>query len=720
MKILLKKKALQTCFFFAAVLFSVCVPIDFVHAATITAPANNLGLVGYWSFNEGAGTTATDFSGNGNEGTLQSSPTWIAGKYGNALNFTGSNSVDLTDQDYFSPSVTDMTISIWARVPVNASSAGNGGSGNTGRNMLAKGVSSPVAQWEWTLENDRNTKFCFSAYTLAGTGRGAVCVDRTMNDGLWHHYLITINDGVEDVVYIDNVEVASITSFSGSMGNGSKEVQIGRRGDGNYFIGDIDEVRIFNRVLSDAEISRLYQAGIVQVKSVNKNGLVGAWNFDEGRGTQAGDISVNGYSGTLNGNTSWVAGRRGTALNFDGNGDYVNLGAPSGLAGLQVPVTITGWFKLSSSGSFRTVYGAYLATSAGRLWSMVRIDSGVLKYYTTISSGSIQSYGTFTPTVGEWHFFSVTVSGSVSSPTISITLDDQTQSSSLAALSSTPNTSVDIYIGGNQSHPTTEGFVGTIDDIKVYNRALSDDEVQGIYKSSATTINTNTTSGSSLESGLVGYWSFNGADLTDKVYDRSGQDNNGTVVGGATSSVKTIGKVGQGVLFDGVNDYITAGTSNTLNASSSITLAVWVKSTFNFSSQTNKMLPIISRMQTSSPYKGYEIGIGGNYLSSDNKAYFHLGGSYSSNVLIGTTSINDGEWHLLVGTYDGTNASIYVDGVAQNSGARTNNLDISGEPFDMGANYNRTAFFTGSGDEMRVYNRALSADEVTQLYNAGK
>ncbi len=55
------------------------------HAAKFSLAPNNLGLVGYWSFNEGGGSIAHDFSGNGNSGTLQSSPTWVNGKRGKAL-----------------------------------------------------------------------------------------------------------------------------------------------------------------------------------------------------------------------------------------------------------------------------------------------------------------------------------------------------------------------------------------------------------------------------------------------------------------------------------------------------------------------------------------------------------------------------------------------------------------------------------------------------------
>src|SRR3989338_8998500 len=60
-------------------------------AAILGKPPNNLGLVNYWSLNEGTGTVATDASGTGNTGTLTGGPTWVTGKYGSAVSFDGTD-----------------------------------------------------------------------------------------------------------------------------------------------------------------------------------------------------------------------------------------------------------------------------------------------------------------------------------------------------------------------------------------------------------------------------------------------------------------------------------------------------------------------------------------------------------------------------------------------------------------------------------------------------
>lgn len=100
---------------------------------------------------------------------------------------------------------------------------------------------------------------------------------------------------------------------------------------------------------------------------------------------------------------------------------------------------------------------------------------------------------------------------------------------------------------GSYNNGTT-AWGGRLDDIRVNNRALSASQVAALYQSGAVRMNTssvNLQSGSSLTSGLVGLWAFDGADTTDKLYDGSGQGNSAYFYNGATSSAKTIGKLGR-------------------------------------------------------------------------------------------------------------------------------------------------------------------------------
>ena len=102
------------------------------HASVIQRQPNNLGLVGYWSFDEGTSTKATDFSGNGNTGTLTCAdpgcfvPAWTAGKHGKALSFDGtSNYVYAGTNDALVPEGQPVTMSAW----IYPRSAGEGNFG---------------------------------------------------------------------------------------------------------------------------------------------------------------------------------------------------------------------------------------------------------------------------------------------------------------------------------------------------------------------------------------------------------------------------------------------------------------------------------------------------------------------------------------------------------------------------------------------------------------
>ncbi|MFH0923908.1 MAG: LamG domain-containing protein, partial [Candidatus Falkowbacteria bacterium] len=87
-----------------------------------------------------------------------------------------------------------------------------------------------------------------------------------------------------------------------------------------------------------------------------------------------------------------------------------------------------------------------------------------------------------------------------------------------------------------------------------------------------------------------------------------------------------------------------------------------------------------------------------------------------------TTDINDSQWHHIVGSYDGTSMKIYIDGNLEDTNTDfSGNLPTNDGNVRIGADYQPTPdnFFSGLIDEARIYNRALSADEIGELYRVG-
>jgi hypothetical protein len=220
--------------------------------------------------------------------------------------------------------------------------------------------------------------------------------------------------------------------------------------------------------------------------------------------------------------------------------------------------------------------------------------------------------------------------------------------------------------------------------------------------------------GSSLANELTGYWSFNGPDVTDKVYDRSGQGNNGYTDGSvATSSMKTQGKLGQALQFNGSSNYIVVPSSSSIN-SSDFTVAGW----FKFDTVNGTYRTMVAKW-----YTGVEQQFT-LQLNTDNKIGWWTGnGSTGGDVVESVTTPVAGKWYFVAATISGTSKKLYINGALDNSGTGTA-IGANSVPLTIGSKWNSGGsyfeFFPGPIDEVRTYNRALSASEVQQLYNLGR
>lgn len=212
-------------------------------------------------------------------------------------------------------------------------------------------------------------------------------------------------------------------------------------------------------------------------------GLVGFWPLTEGGGQTVLDLSPWRNDGRGVNSPTWNVGRYGKAAAFSGpNGassQNYNVGARAILGELQLPMTITAWIYPTSSSGFQPIVAQYGQFTAGQLIKMLRTDTGTLKYYCTSNSGTFQAVGTLVPSLNVWSFVSVSLWGSLSSPSIRIRLNASTESPSLVALRSSITSTITTRIGSHENsmfHSGNEGFNGRLQNIRIWNRTLTQGE----------------------------------------------------------------------------------------------------------------------------------------------------------------------------------------------------------------------------------------------------
>ena len=218
--------------------------------------------------------------------------------------------------------------------------------------------------------------------------------------------------------------------------------------------------------------------------SIVMDGLI--FNIDAGnsRSYSGTGLTVNGLvsgiGGTLVNGVGFTSTNQGSFV-FDGSNDYINLGNPTVLQGLQLNMTISCWFNRQAFTNSATLYSDYADVGGIKLTSLLRIDNNLLAYYTSAPNNGFQNVYPATITSGIWYFVSVAVSGTVSSPIANIFLNGTTYTFNLGALNSTPFTGAIHCIGGNINIGTNEYFNGNIPQLQIYNRALSAQEVLQNY-----------------------------------------------------------------------------------------------------------------------------------------------------------------------------------------------------------------------------------------------
>jgi hypothetical protein len=430
------------------------------------------------------------------------------------------------------------------------------------------------------------------------------------------------------------------------------------------------------------------------------SGLISWW---PGEGN-ADDI-VDSNPGTVHGAT-YTTGKVGQAFSFDGVDDYV---VNPGYSTMPFPKSFSFWFYAKDSTNYRPMIreagGALIRTQDGanrlEVWSLVGLSESPAYYATPTQIFNLN----------EWNQVVVTLDSLTSG---TIYLNGVAETLSFSSVSTRAPYDSGIQIGkGDQRY-----FNGYIDEVSIYNRALTTSEVQSIYGAGSEGI-CKPASCITPPAGLVSWWPGEGN--ANDIWD----GNPGTLLNGATF---TAGKVGQAFSFDGVDDQVQIPDATNL-APAQLTVGFWMRSNVDLNSNTPASVYLIPVGKLNSGIDVYRNVEGYDFNYYPKSGFFAFGISRSDGFRAyaskGEITFSAGAWHHIAGTYDQSNIKLYIDGVLAGTTPASFQIDYHSAPLLIGGGVKHLLFssvdqyFNGSIDEVEIYNRALSAEEIAGIYNAG-
>jgi hypothetical protein len=398
------------------------------------------------------------------------------------------------------------------------------------------------------------------------------------------------------------------------------------------------------------------------------SGPLAHWAFEESGGTTAVD-ATGAYPGTLVNGPLRTAGRIGQALRFDGANDYVTVAHAAPLNAF--PLTVSAWFKTASTTGIVGIVNKYAAGSYNGF--NIFLNGGALCawYLRSTTNYAYDGGGCTLRTTGynddRWHHVAYVVDATGARLFVDGTQrGTQPWTGTPGAPTTTQALRLAHYPGANGG---ASYFPGSIDDVRLYNRALSSGEISSLAAASTPP-----------PSGVVVQWP-------------------------ADSSAVAV--------FDGIDDEATIAHAPAQNAYP-ITVSAW------FATTTASGVRGLVNKYLGGSYNGYNVFFNNGALcawflqSQSTYAYDGTGCTHS------TSGLNNGAWHHLAYAVDASGGKLYVDGMLRSTviWTGTPGATTTTEPLRIGrypGAFGGAEYFEGSVRDVRVYNRALSAAEVQAL-----
>ncbi len=607
--------------------------------------------------------TAVDFSGHKNEGTIEAAE-WVPdGRYGGALNFDGEEScVTVPDSETLHPS-EEFTLEAWVK-PKDSPTA----------DPLGFKAGEGTAKYAAVLgfENYGRPQGWVDGEELKGP--------KSIGTDVWTHLAFTY-DGDTLRLYVDgeivDEEVVGELQLDTEEPEGEEPLYIGCDPPawGNHFHGKIDEPKVYDRALLPWEVAADMEAPI----ETPRQEPIAAYSFDEGEpgDETATDITGHGHTATLEGETEWTRGRYGGALGFEKEGDCASV-ADSPELRLTEEFSIEAWVR-PQGGIFEDPVvvresGGYGIFGLG----IGSTEEGYAEAF--IGEGGEAETAVGGPEIGpdEWVHLAATYDGA----RIRLYVDGE-----LAATQ-------------EASHPWDEAgalkigcdaadgpFWGRIDEVRVYDWTLNAGEIASDMETPLQT----------PKQTPVAKYSFDEKN-EETATDLTGDGHTATVEGAKWTEH---GRYGGAYEFDAEEeDVLKIPASKELDFNEEFTLEAWVRP----SGGENKEAPLIDKQEGTG--LGYFLYEGGTVSDrpvgavAEGQEHIHADDPLPAHA-----------WSHVALTFTGNRTYLYVDGELVDNGGAEPVVTSEGE-LEIGGSTDTGEYFDGKIDEVRIYNRGLSAAEV--------
>ena len=512
---------------------------------------------------------------------------------------------------------------------------------------------------------------------------------------------IDVGPGVGDFPIINAGEKAEVAKFVSLKSAGYTPDKA------NYRASEIND---FNVSLDIAAASTWHSS----------TGLKSYWNFDDAVTPEKDDYGA--HDGTLSGGgvTHTTAGKVGGALVFDGTDQLGTTFNPSAGIGNNQSFTVVFWAKPGADVDTKQgILGVY--DSGGAYNFYIGLVNGHWEWGLGSQSDTCAAAGCTTdlPRVIPEEWQHVTFKYDQSTQKVIFYINGMDYNIVEADYSNRRKyeythpgpvalPSQNIYLGA-VADSGESGFTGSLDEIAVFNTALNICVVREIYNVPCNVGCGVFNMGDDPGADPVAYYPYNGNANDESGTDKDGPYNNDGTVNNAVLTTDRFGCEDKAYSFNGSSAYIEVPHSDSLELSDvqKVTVGLWVKKDSN----DNGKLGILQKSDQS-----YIMRYDDNWIAFIIDEQHGKQEAWAKD----TQPVPLGVWHHLVGTYDGTNVRIYVDGVEETENPTTASRmgDATGHSVGIGENLDKTGrHVEGDIDDITIWDRVLTPGQILDYYN---